>query len=75
MNGDVSGWIRLITEVGFPIVVSIYLLVRLEASIRSLQEIQQRLWSELDRRIIDQYHELDARLAKLEGRARRRADR
>lgn len=40
-------WLSVINQVGFPIVVSFYLLVRLEANIKQLEESVENLSSDL----------------------------
>ena len=43
MQSDVDSWIKLITQVGFPILVAAYLLMRLENTIKDLTKTVNRL--------------------------------
>ncbi|WP_246147373.1 YvrJ family protein [Aneurinibacillus danicus] len=47
---DPSEWINLIRNVGFPIVVTFYLLLRLEKSFHQLSEAVQDMMDEMRKR-------------------------
>jgi hypothetical protein len=46
-------WIKLISTVGFPIAVTAYLLIRLEGTIKSLNDAVQRLIVSLAKKGLD----------------------
>lgn len=58
----------LVGSLGFPIVVALYLLFRMEATIRSLEQTQQRAMQELRELMIHRLSEIEA---GLEGRRKR----
>jgi hypothetical protein len=53
MEGEVDGWVKLVSTVGFPIAVAAYLLIRLETTIKDLTRTMNRLILVLAKRGID----------------------
>ena len=46
---NVSAWVQVVTNVGFPIVVAMYSLIRLEKAMKANTEIMTKVYERLDK--------------------------